>query len=117
MPQPSIEPCPVFIGDIDLTTEKRLSAKEAVRHALLRHADGSALHLSAFYRYVSPAGLRGVRLEAFRAGGATYTTEEAIHRFIRRQSGQPESVSAKPSPSYRKQQIARARATLAAAGI
>jgi len=42
--------------------------------------NGKRVHISAVYRWVQ-RGIKGVRLEAIRIGGTTYTSREALQRF------------------------------------
>lgn len=63
---------------MDPRVEKLVPLSVAAR--LLR-PNGRALHSSTVYRYIS-RGCSGVFLESIRVGGATYTSREAVHRFI-----------------------------------
>ena len=70
---------------IDLHTEHLLSLPAAVK-ALPRTRTGKATHIATVYRWIS-RGIRGVRLESIRVGGALYTSREAIQRFADRLTG------------------------------
>jgi len=64
---------------IDITQETLIPLREAPRH-LPPRPNGKRVHISACYRWIS-RGVRGVRLEAIRIGGSTYTSLEALQRF------------------------------------
>ena len=63
---------------IDLSSERPLSFQEALEHLPRRR--GKLLHLSTLYRWAD-IGVRGVKLEIIKVGGATCTTLAAIQRF------------------------------------
>ena len=67
---------------INIMTEQIVTMVQAAR---LKPAirQGRPTNISTLYRWAS-RGLRGVRLEVVRLGGATYTTVEALQRFADR---------------------------------
>ena len=104
------------VNGIDLTGEKLLTLKEAARLPFFR-TDGKPRHVAVLYRWASPNGVRGVRLETVRVGGTTYTSLEAARRFVERLSNPTPLKPTDPTPSQRARQIAAAESRLAAAGI
>lgn len=64
---------------IDTASEALISMRDVPR-LLPYRPNGKRLHISAVYRWAQ-RGVRGVRLEVIRIGGATYTTREALQRF------------------------------------
>ena len=56
---------------------------------------GRRIHISAVYRWIQ-RGVRGVRLEAVRIGGTTYTSLEALQRFAEQSSNGQQD----PPPSF-----------------
>jgi hypothetical protein len=64
---------------IDITQEMLIPLREAPRR-LPPRPNGKRVHISACYRWIT-RGVRGVRLEAIRIGGSTYTSLEALQRF------------------------------------
>ena len=57
--------------DQERTFPLRLANREA----------GLDQHISTLFRYANP-GLRGIRLETIKKGGATHTSREALGRFF-----------------------------------
>lgn len=55
--------------------------------------NGKVIHISTVWRWAT-RGVRGCRLETWRIGGATCTTQVAIDRFIRsmNQSDKPKPI-------------------------
>ena len=66
---------------IDMNAESLIPLRDVPKLLPLRHG-GKRIHLSAIYRWIS-RGIRGVRLDAIKVGGTTYTSSEAIQRFAR----------------------------------
>lgn len=64
---------------IDISTEHLIPIRDVPRH-LPSRPTGRRVHVSAVYRWIQ-RGVRGVRLEAIRIGGSTYTSTEALQRF------------------------------------
>ena len=64
---------------IDIAKEPLLTMAQAARLRPLGR-NGRPTHPSTVYRWISH-GLRGIRLEAIRLGGTTYTSREALQRF------------------------------------
>ena len=64
---------------IDIRQETLIPLREAPRR-LPPRPNGKRVHISACYRWIT-RGVRGVRLEAIRIGGSTYTSLEALQRF------------------------------------
>jgi hypothetical protein len=92
---------------IDITQETLIPLREAPRR-LPPRPNGKRIHISACYRWIS-RGVRGVRLEAIRIGGTTYTSLEALQRFGQRIDGDstPGPEESLP-PRGRQREIARA---------
>jgi hypothetical protein len=83
---------------ISIADEKLIPLSETPRH-LPKRPNGKRLHISAIYRWIKQ-GVRGIRLEALRLGGTTYTSSEALQRFASQLSQVAESVpSPKPLPA------------------
>ncbi len=92
---------------IDLTREHLVPVREIPRFLPCR-TSGKRVHISACYRWLS-RGIRGVKLEAIRIGGTTYTSVEALQRFAERLSSNTPRPLIEPSPSLGRQKaIARA---------
>jgi hypothetical protein len=77
---------------IDTATEELGRLAHAVRWVPGRR-DGKRVHISTLIRWAT-SGVRGVKLETVRLGGALFTSREAIQRFAERltaaQAGAPE---------------------------
>jgi hypothetical protein len=93
---------------IDLSTENLISLREAPRHLPTR-PNGKRVHISAVYRWVS-RGVRGVKLEALKIGGSTYTSVEALQRFGDRLTGDTleQPPAAQATPRQREREIEQA---------
>jgi hypothetical protein len=76
---------------------------------------GRKPHASAIFRWAT-AGLRGVKMESARCGGAICTTKSAVMRFYAKLSGVPAVPDAR-TPARRARHIARIEAELAATGL
>jgi len=72
---------------IDISHETLLTFSEACR-CLPRRRRGRKASLSTIWRW-SRHGLRGIRLEVVRIGGAVFTSREALQRFADRLSVDP----------------------------
>lgn len=94
---------------IDQTKETIIPISLARRDARLIR-NGKSPDLSSMYRWIN-RGARGVVLETVRVGATSYTSEEAIGRFLAALNG--EQIK---SPS-RDREIAAAARTVAAAGV
>jgi hypothetical protein len=91
---------------IDLTKEKTLPLSDVPNLPCIpRRRKGRKLHKSTVMRWVNP-GLRGVRLEVIRVGGALCTSVAALQRFFERLA-QPECRHAVPPSAWREQQLSR----------
>jgi hypothetical protein len=99
---------------IDIQAEQLITLNEAARLRPLRR-DGRPTHVSTVYRWIS-RGVRGVRLEAIRIGGVTYTSREAVQRFADRLTGVSPSQAAPPSAARRRRE-AEVERQLAQAGL
>jgi hypothetical protein len=104
-----------LINGIDADAEALISLKKAAKLPMLRR-DGKHPNIASLYRWASPTGCRGARLETVCVGGTTCTSVDAVRRFLERLSN-PTLKPGDPTPSTRARQIRRAEATLAAAGI
>ena len=100
-------------GVIDISTETLIPLRDAPRHLPAR-PNGKRVHVSACYRWTS-RGVCGVRLEAIKIGGSTYTSIEALQRFAERLSGAGDQKleRLRVKTIARQQQIDRASARLA----
>ena len=78
---------------IDVTGENLIPIRD-VPGLLPPRPTGRRVHLSVVYRWIG-RGIRGVRLEAIRIGGTTYTSAEALQAFAQHLSQADRS----PSPS------------------
>lgn len=96
---------------IDLQKEAILSLKDSCDCFPGR----DHVHISTVQRW-RLRGVRGVRLEVVRVGGKTFTTREAISRFIAAQN-QDTSAPLTLSPNQRQRQSDAAREALRAAGV
>ena len=106
---------------IDPTSEKLLSLTEAAR--VVPAIDGKRPHVSTLWRWIRK-GSRGVRLGHARVGNRMCTSREALARFYVElaQADVPPTTVAPRQPTKRtarsrEREIAKAEATLAAAGI
>ncbi len=66
---------------IDIKREKLITLVEATKVVPCRRR-GRKPHVSTLYRWASPRGHRGVRLETIRVGGSLCTSTEALQRFF-----------------------------------
>jgi hypothetical protein len=64
---------------IEIESETLIPLREVSKLLPVR-PNGRRVHISAIYRWVQ-RGIKGVRLEAIRIGGTTYTSREALQRF------------------------------------
>ena len=87
---------------IDINHENLLLIREVPRR-LPHRPTGRPVHISAVYRWMQP-GIRGVRLEAIKIGGLTYTSIEALQRFFNRLSPAPGELPTPVQPSARPRQ-------------
>ncbi len=65
----------------NLLTEKLITFTQAVRHNLPHLRADRPVSPSTLWRWAS-AGLKGIRLETVKIGGATCTSVEALERFF-----------------------------------
>ena len=92
---------------IDLSTEELIPIS-SVSKLLLFRPTGKRVHVSAVYRWIQ-RGVHGVRLEAIRIGGTTYTSMEALQRFADRRSPENREAPAVPATTAtRRKQIEQA---------
>lgn len=92
---------------IDTATENLVALRDVPR-CLPPRPNGKRLHISAVYRWTL-RGLKGVRLEAVKIGGTTYTSQEAIQRFSERLSGtEPAQPLVHPASRARQRQLEQA---------
>lgn len=68
---------------IDIKFEKLITLVEATKF-VPRRRRGRKPHVSTLYRWASPRGHRGVRLETIRVGGSLCTSAESLQRFFDR---------------------------------
>jgi len=92
---------------IDVVHEKLVPVRDVPRH-LPSRPNGKKIHISACYRWIS-RGVKGVRLEAIRLGGTSYTSVEALQRFADRLATSATAPSTRRVQTItRKEQIDRA---------
>lgn len=91
---------------IDIERESLVSIRDVPRQIPPRRS-GRRVHISAVYRWLG-RGVRGVKLEAIKIGGTTYTSLEALQRFAERLSEPSTQPRSGPTSSTRKRQIDRA---------
>lgn len=98
---------------IDLQNEQTLRLQDARKLKWLKGRDGERLSLDSIRRW-SLRGLKGVVLESTKIGNTTYTSVEAILRFLARINKQeiPPAV-----PVVHRQQQVAAEKKLDEAGI
>jgi hypothetical protein len=85
---------------IDIETEQLLPLHD-VPKLLPARPSGKKLHISAVYRWAQ-RGIQGIRLEVVRVGGTTYTSREALQRFV-------QSPNAAPAPLVLRTTVAQQR--------
>ena len=93
---------------IEISNETLIPIRETPRY-LPPRPTGKRVHISACYRWIS-RGVRGVRLEAIKIGGSTYTSIEALQRFADRLATEPSMRlgTEAATPRARQRQIERA---------
>lgn len=95
---------------LDLQTGPYFRLAHATRH-IPPTRGGLATHPSTIYRWAK-TGLRGVRLETIRIGGALCTSLEALQRFCDRLSLDGTTASDHPRPVSRRRAEGRAEKEL-----
>jgi hypothetical protein len=75
---------------IDPFAEEILTLSQAAKR-LPRLRDDRPVAPSTLWRWAT-AGLRGIRLETIRVGGATCTSREALGRFLDALNGRPAQI-------------------------
>ena len=100
---------------IDLA-EEQLPPLRNVPSRLPARSAGQRIHASTIYRWIQ-RGVRGVRLEAIRIGGTTYTSLEALQRFADRQKFPASQVPDPVNPVSRSRQKEMDAASRAADAI
>lgn len=100
------------IGGIDPSRDELLRLSQAAK--LFPKVNGKAKPLATIYRHATK-GCRGIRLDIYCDGGAVYTTQQAVERFLnqvceaRNQSLDPcELPNRKQSETTRTKAIAKA---------
>lgn len=98
---------------IDVQHEQLVPVREVPGLLPQQPRSGKRIHISAVYRWIK-RGVRGVRLEAVKIGGTTYTSLEALQRFTDRCTSahsEPDDrdVPQAPRARQRRQQQARRR--------
>ena len=86
--------------------KERLVRLSQVPKLLPPRPNGRRVHISAVYRWIT-RGVGGVRLEAIRIAGSTYTSIEAIERFAnhRGEPAQPTSPATLQTTKTRQRQV------------
>ena len=90
---------------IDIEREQLLALHD-VPKLLPPRPSGKRLHISAVYRWAQ-RGVHGIRLEIIRVGGTTYTSREALQRFVQPSNSTSAPVSP-PMTSSRQRQVEQA---------
>lgn len=90
---------------IEIESETLVPLRE-VSKLLPSRPNGKRVHISAIYRWVQ-RGIKGIRLDAIRIGGTTYTSREALQRFAL-PAGAPHFESMTPLSKARQKQIDKA---------
>lgn len=98
---------------IDVERETTIRLIDARKLTWLKGRGGQRLSLDSLRRW-SLKGLRGVVLETVRLGGTTFTSVEAIRRFLERLNAFP--ATSRPS-TERRREIEAANRRLDEAGI
>ena len=99
---------------IDVTSENLIRIADVPRH-LPPRPDGRRTHISTVYRWITRGvGRRHTVLESVTLGGTTYTSQQALHRFADRLTGQR---SQPPTPPRRTTRSRQAQARRAAAEV
>ena len=98
---------------IEIAAENLLTLPDAA--ARLPRRGRRKVHVCTIYRWMS-RGVRGVKLEAIKLGGVTYTSVEALQRFANRCSGAP-PPRVQPPSRRRAAAIQRAERELDDAGM
>ncbi len=80
---------------INVSSEQLLTLSQLAKRLPRRRRD-RPIHPSTIHRWRQP-GVRGVRLECIRVGGAWHTSVEAFQRFCDRLS-MPDAVASKNTP-------------------
>lgn len=99
---------------IDLATETVFRLAEAPRY-LPRGKSGKSVHISTVFRWAQ-RGVRGVKLETIRIGGALHTSTRALQRFAEDLTAKSGSGELMLGLSV-KRRAARAEAKLEKAGF
>jgi hypothetical protein len=98
---------------IDIASEKLIRLSKGAK--LIE--GGDRISGSTMYRW-HKHGLRGVKLEAIRIGGSSFTSVEAIQRFADALTGiSPEAAPTLRSPARRRREIEAADRELARMGV
>jgi hypothetical protein len=101
---------------IDPTSEPLVRLADVPRLKWLPgRREGKRIHVATVHRWAQ-RGLRGVRLETLRAGGALVTSEAAITRFFERLT-EPAAGADVRTNSQRAKAVERAERELEQAGI
>jgi hypothetical protein len=95
---------------IDALSEELLTFSQAAKR-LPRMRNGKPVAPSTFWRWAT-AGLRGVRLETTKVGGATCTSVAALRRFLAALNEQPA-----PKPKRNDKHDEAVERALSAAGV
>ena len=80
----------------EFTEEDPIPIRKAPEH-FPRQPNGKKINIATVYRWVRPgatvkSGTDRVRLEVWKVGGRSYTTVQAIKRFIRRLNGEDDEM-------------------------
>ena len=97
---------------IEISSERLLTPAQAAKLLPTRRR-GRPIHLSTIHRWMA-IGIRGVRLESLRIGGALHTSTEALQRFSDRLTATDEPVR---STGHRRPQADRVESALVAEGL
>ncbi len=97
---------------IDIANDSLILIRDVPR-LLPPRPNGKRVHISACYRWLS-RGVKGVVLESVKIGGSTYTSQEALQRFVEEVSSACDHRGVQPhTPARRQKEIDDASRRLA----
>ncbi|MEX2389193.1 MAG: DUF1580 domain-containing protein [Phycisphaeraceae bacterium] len=88
---------------IDIHEDQLIPIREVPKRLPARPS-GRQMHISAIYRWIQ-RGVRGVKLEAVKIGGSSYTSLEALQRFSEQLTLQNKERRDPPLSAQRRRQI------------
>lgn len=88
--------------------DERLIRLADVPKLIPSNRDGKKIHISTVFRWCRP-GLRGIRLECVKIGGASFTSHEAVERFVAKLSTPIEASTDNPDEATARSAAAEAK--------